>query len=325
MGRILIGTCSWTDRSLLESGLFYPPPVKTPETRLRYYSANFPTVEVDNSYYALPSRRNSELWVQRTPPGFIFHVKAYALFTGHAADPKALPRDLQIGLPRDLLDKGRVYMKDLPPDVGQETWALFLDALSPLMEAGKLGMVLFQFPPWFHPGRSNREHLLECRERLPDCRLAVEFRNAAWMEDGGAERTLGFLHDHGLTYVCVDSPAGFRSSVPPVAAATTDVGYVRFHGRNRRTWERRGKAASERFDYYYPVEELEEWVPRLRSLEEETRTTHVLFNTNYQDQGIVNARQLALLLGQQPPAGDLGPHHSIDSPLRRIDSPPALC
>ena len=241
MGRILIGTCSWTDRSLLESGLFYPPPVKTPETRLRYYSANFPTVEVDSSYYALPSRRNSELWVQRTPPGFIFHVKAYALFTGHAADPRALPRDLQAGLPRGLLDKGRVYMKDLPPDVGREAWALFLDALSPLMETDKLGMVLFQFPPWFHPGRSNRELLLECRERLPGCRLAVEFRNAAWMEDGGAERTLGFLRDHGLTYVCVDSPAGFRSSVPPVAAATTDVGYVRFHGRNSRTWERRGE------------------------------------------------------------------------------------
>ena len=298
MGRILIGTCSWTDRSLLESGLFYPPQVKTPETRLRYYSANFPMVEVDSSYYALPSRRNSELWVQRTPRDFTFHVKAYALFTGHAAEARALPKDLKARLPGSLLGKGRVYMRDLPPDVQQEAWVLFLDALSPLMEAGKLGMVLFQFPPWFHPSRSNREHVLECLERLPYCRLAVEFRNAAWFADGGADRTLQFLRDHGLTHVCVDAPADFRSSVPPIAAATTDVGYVRFHGRNSQTWEKRGTTASDRFDYYYAVEELEEWVPRLRSLQEETRMTHVLFNTNNKDQGIVNARQLALLLGE---------------------------
>ena len=300
MGRILIGTCSWTDRSLLESGLFYPPQVKTPETRLRYYAANFPMVEVDSSYYALPSRRNSELWVQRTPDDFIFHVNAYGLFTGHAADPRALPKDLQARLPESLLSKGRVYMNDLPTDVQQETWILFLDALSPLMEAGKLGMVLFQFPPWFHPSRPSREYVLECRERLPYCRLAVEFRNAAWFAEGGTDRTLQFLREHDLTYVCVDAPSGFRSSVPPVAAATTDVGYVRFHGRNRRTWEKRGTTASDRFDYYYAAEELEEWVPRLRSLQEETRATHVLFNTNYKDQGVVNARQLALLLGEGP-------------------------
>ena len=299
MGRIMIGTCSWTDRSLLESGLFYPPQVKTPEARLRFYAANFPMVEVDSSYYALPSRRNSELWVERTPDDFIFHVKAYALFTGHAAEVRALPRDLQARLPEGLLSKRRVYMKDLPLAVQQETWILFLDAMSPLMEAGKLGLVLFQFPPWFHPSKASREHILECRERLPYCRLAVEFRNAAWLEEGGRERTLEFLRDHGLTYVCVDAPPGFRSSVPPVAAATTDLGYVRFHGRNTRTWEKTGTTASERFDYYYSAEELEEWVPALRGLQEETRATHVLFNTNYRDQGVVNARQLALVLGDE--------------------------
>jgi uncharacterized protein YecE (DUF72 family) len=297
MGRILLGTCSWTDRSLIECGLFYPPQVKTPEERLRFYAAHFPIVEVDSSYYALPARRNSELWVRRTPEEFVSHVKAYALFTGHAADPRALPKDLQGDLPAGLRTKTRVYMKDLPPSMQQETWRLFQDALAPLAEAGKLGLVLFQFPPWFHPGRDSRRYVLECQERLPGRRLAVEFRNVAWLAGDSQQRTLGFLRDNGLTYVCVDSPQGFSSSVPPLAAATTELGYARFHGRNRESWERKGSTASERFDYYYSAEELESWIPALYSLQEETRATHVLFNTNYRDQGIVNARQLALLLG----------------------------
>lgn len=298
MGQILIGTCSWTDRSLIQSGRFYPPQVKTPEERLRFYASRFPTVEVDSTYYALPSERNSALWVERTPHDFLFHVKAFSLFTQHPANVGSLPREVREALPAKMQDKGRIYPRDLTHDIQQTLWRSFEEALLPLDSAGKLGLVLFQFPPWFTPGRENRDYILRCLERLPQYRLAIEFRNAAWLRDDVAERTLAFLEENELTFVSVDQPQGFRSSLPPLAAATTGTAYVRFHGRNRDTWEKRGTAASERFNYYYSRDELAQWVPRIRNLQEKTSQTHVLFNTNFQDQGIVNAFSLAGLLDE---------------------------
>jgi len=298
MGRILIGTCSWTDRTLIQCGRFYPPQVKTPEKRLRFYASRFPTVEVDSTYYALPSERNSALWVERTPSDFLFHVKAFALFTQHPTNVGSLPREVREALPADVRDKGRIYPRDVPHDIQERLWHSFEEALLPLDSAGKLGLVLFQFPPWFTPRRENRDYILQCQERLSQYRLAVEFRNSAWLRADAAEGTLAFLRENELTFVSVDEPQGVRSSIPPVAAATTDTAYVRFHGRNCETWERRGKAASERFNYYYSRDELEGWVPRIRNLQEKTSQTHVLFNTNYQDQGMVNAVTLAGLLDE---------------------------
>lgn len=298
MGQILIGTCSWTDRSLIESGRFYPPEVRTPEARLRFYASRFPIVEMDSSYYALPSERNSALWVERTPPDFLFHVKAFALFTHHPTSISSLPRELREALPPGVKEKVRIYPRDIPAELQEALWESFQQALLPLDSAGKLSLVLFQFPPWFVPRRENREYILRCQERFPQFRLAVEFRNSAWLRDGDAVRTLEFLRANELTFACVDEPQGFPSSVPPVAEATTDIAYVRFHGRNREAWERPGKAASERFNYYYSREELAEWVPRVRHLQERTSQTHLLFNTNFQDQGIINAVSLAQLLGE---------------------------
>ena len=191
-----------------------------------------------------------------------------------------------------------MYMKDLPEESQQEAWRRFDEALEPLEAAGKLGLVLFQFPPWVYPRNESLEHILRCEQALPEYRLAVEFRNAAWLAGNSRDRTLQFLQDNGLTFVCVDESQGFKSSVSPVAVATTELGYVRFHGRNRDTWESKGTSASERFNYYYSEEELREWLPELRYLQEATRTSHILFNTNYQDQGIANARMLAGLLGE---------------------------
>jgi len=298
MGQILIGTCSWTDRTLIQSGRFYPPQAKTPEERLRFYVSRFPTVEVDSTYYALPSERNSALWVERTPPDFLFHVKAFALFTQHPTNVGSLPREVREALPADVHNKRRAYPRDVPHDIQERLWRSFEEALLPLDSAGKLGLVLFQFPPWFTPRRENRDYILQCQERLPQYRLAIEFRNSAWLRDDAAEGTLAFLRENELTFVSVDEPQGFRSSIPPVAAATTDTAYVRFHGRNRQAWEQPAKAASERFNYYYSRDELAEWVPRIRNLQENTSQTHVLFNTNYQDQGMVNAVSLAGLLDE---------------------------
>ncbi|MEX2431253.1 MAG: DUF72 domain-containing protein, partial [Dehalococcoidia bacterium] len=293
---ITLGTCSWTDPSLIKSGRFYPVGVKTPEARLRYYAGIFPTVEVDTSYYAVPEPRTAIQWAERTPEQFSFHVKAFRLLTGHWADLKVLPPDLREAAAPHTDRRGRLYLKDLPGETKDALWSAFEAALAPLRGEGKLGTVLFQFAPWVPPSKRVYEHIEECKARLPGYQLAIEFRNKAWFERG-MEETLGFLRRHELIYAAVDEPQGFSSSVPPVVDVTGPGAYVRFHGRNRDTWEKRdAKTSAERFDYWYAPEELAEWVPRLEFLEREAGDVSVLFNTNNEDQGPENARRLAAVL-----------------------------
>jgi len=296
-GRILVGTSSWTDRTLVEESDFYPQDVRTPEARLRYYASLFPIVEVDSTYYHPPTQRNSVLWVERTPPHFTFNVKAYSLLTNHPTRKDSLPKDLREALPDELLERRNLYRDQLPPDVVDEVWKRFRDALMPLHSAGKLGAVLFQFPQWFVISRRNRDYIVECAERLSDFRIAVEFRHRSWLEERNREETLSFLEEHRLPLVCVDMPQGFDSSVPPIAAATADdLSVVRFHGRDPEAWARKGATAAERFRYLYDRRELEEWVPKITSLAERTRETHVLFNNCYRDYAVRNARDLQGLL-----------------------------
>jgi uncharacterized protein YecE (DUF72 family) len=296
MGKVMVGTCSWTDKTLIESGRFYPGGARSAEARLRYYASQFPIVEVDSAYYALPGERVSRLWVERTAQGFVFDVKAFRLFTRHPTPPSALPRDISEALPTALRGKPAIYQRDLPPELVAELWRRFEQALLPLDSAGKLGAVLFQFPPWFTPGNEAREYLLACRDRLGQYTVAVEFRHHAWLDAGNTEKTLGFLRDHNLAFVCVDEPQGFRSSVAPVAEATTDIGLVRFHGRNRDSWERKGASVTERFNDLYSEEELRGWLPKLKELAAKTRQLHVLFNNCHQDKAVANARQMVLML-----------------------------
>ena len=295
---IRVGTSSWTDPTLLKSG-WYPPEADSAEQRLAYYAQRFPVVEVDSSYYALPSERNSVLWVQRTPDDFVFNIKAFSLMTGHGAALSRLPQVLRDSLPPDFgQGKRQIYMKDLPEPAQRWIWEAFESALRPLAEAGKLGAVLLQFPPWFHISRESKRYLEHCRAMLPGLKLAVEFRNRSWLDGKNAPETLSLLADQGLTYVCVDEPQGFRSSVPPVTAVTDpDLAMVRFHGRNAATWEARDVGVTERFKYLYSQDELSEWVPRVQQLAEQAEETHVLFNNCYSDYGVRNAADLAALLG----------------------------
>lgn len=291
-GEIRIGTASWTDRPLIEAGTFYPAGARDAEARLRYYASQFPVVEVDATYYGLPVERTVRRWVERTPPGFCFDVKAYSLFTDHPTPVDRLPKAMQRELPAELHGKARFYRRDAPANFLDLCWSTFNDALLPLHDAGKLGAIVFQFPHWVPPGEAAHEYLEEVRERLGHYRGAVEFRNARWLDAEHQEQTLALLGDLGLAYVCVDEPQGFPSSVPPVAAATTDLGFVRFHGRNAETWEAKTATASERFDYYYPPGELEEWTPKIAQLATTTSEVHLIMNTNNFDQGPVNARLL---------------------------------
>ncbi|MDP2952700.1 MAG: DUF72 domain-containing protein [Chloroflexota bacterium] len=296
MAKILIGTCSWTDPTLINSGRFYPPSVQSVEARLQFYAQNFPIVEVDSSYYALPSENNAKLWAERTPSDFTFDIKAFSLFTQHPAQARSLPKDIVEGLSPEARQKSNIYYRDVSSDTLEEIWKRFAEALLPLDSAGKLGVVLFQFPQWFFPSRANKDYILSAKEKLPQYRLAIEFRSASWLNERNIEYTFAFLKDNDLAFVCVDEPQGFKSSVPPVAEATSSLALVRFHGRNRETWEKKGISAAERFDYLYSEEELAEWVPKIKGLAAQTEEVHVLMNNCYQDKAVVNGRQIRLML-----------------------------
>jgi uncharacterized protein YecE (DUF72 family) len=297
VGNVLLGTASWTERTLLASRTFYPPVANTAERRLRYYARHFPVVEVDATYYALPSLANARAWAERTPVDFAFGVKAYAALTGHPIEPLRLDHELQRELPAALRGKRSVYPRDLPPALEDELWRRFGAALEPLVSSGKLGYVLLQMPKWFVPARASYAHLERARERLPGMTIAVEFRQAAWMTEDRAPRVLDFLRQNGLVYVCVDEPQGTRASVPPVAAATSDrLAVVRFHGRKQSTWDQPGVSTTERFGYLYRPEQLREWVGRIRGLASVSRGVHVLMNNCYRDYAVQNAKELADLL-----------------------------
>jgi uncharacterized protein YecE (DUF72 family) len=294
---VRVGTASWTDPTMTRPGVFYPAGTDTAEERLRYYASLFPVVEVDATYYALPSRQMGELWLERTPPEFTFDIKAHALMTGQPSEVKRLPKDIREELPTDLAGKTRIYRKDLPGELQDAIWDAFRDGIMPLHSAGKLGAVFLQFPRWFFPSNESREAILEAKQRLADIPMAVEFRNASWLNEKNAARTIEFLEKHRIPFVMVDAPQGMRSSLPPVTAVTSpDLAVVRFHGRRVETWEAQGIPVVERFRYLYSTDELEEWVPRIRDAAEQVKDVHVLLNNCYANYGTTNARQLASML-----------------------------
>lgn len=299
LGRVRVGTASWTEKTLLESGAFYPPTARTAEARLRFYAERFDVVEVDATYYALPSARNAVAWAERTPPGFRFGVKAFSAMTGHPVEPRRLDRDLVAALPAALRTARSIDAEMLPPDVTSEIWRRFVANLTPLVAARKLAYVLLQMPPWFRPSAASLATLEEAAARLPGLTCAVEFREAGWLAPARAEETLDWLRARGLVYVCVDEPQGTRASVPPVAEATSDaLAVVRFHGRRAETWTRPGAPTTERFRWDYTRAELAEWVPRLRTLATRARNVLALMNNCHRDSAVRNARDLATLLDE---------------------------
>jgi uncharacterized protein YecE (DUF72 family) len=297
--KVLVGTASWSDKSLVASKKFYPKGVSTPEGRLRYYATQFPLVEVDTSYYAIPLAQTAEAWAERTPAHFTLNMKAFRLFTGHGTSPKVLPPDLRAELPAGA--KTTFYFKDVPKDLRDALWQRFKDALEPLRQAGKLGMVHFQFAPWLLRNRDGHAHVAHCVETMRDYTVSVEFRNQTWFDDAHLGQTLAFERELNVVHTVVDGPQGFHNSVPPVWESThIDFALVRLHGRNHETWNIKGATvASERFDYDYPDAELDAIAARVERLAPETFTTHVVMNNNNEDQGQRNAATLMRILEQR--------------------------
>jgi uncharacterized protein YecE (DUF72 family) len=292
---ILVGTASWTDRTLLACGRFYPPDAVTAEARLRYYASRFPIAEVDSSFYALPSASNAQAWATRTPPGFVLNIKAFRLFTGHQTPLSALDADLRREMPDTAADA--VFIDQVPPDIRQEAWRRFIFALEPLRLAGKLGAVHFQFPPWVRADPRGRARVAACVAQLEDHVASVEFRHRSWFEPARAAGTLDFLRELRAVHTVVDAPQGFENTVPAVWDTTSpDLALVRLHGRNARTWAGSGDASSSRFTYEYTTAELEALARQVRALAQRAGRTHVILNTNFEDQGMRNAQGLTQAL-----------------------------
>jgi uncharacterized protein YecE (DUF72 family) len=298
-GVIRFGTAGWTDPTLTAPGVFYPDDARTAESRLRYYASRFPLVEIDSTYYALPTEKTAALWATRTPRGFVFDVKANALMTGHTTETSRLPKSLRDALPPELASRGRLSASALPNELRDEVWRTFLSALEPLRQSEKLGSVLLQFPPWFGPSRRNADAIVETVRRLGNVRAAVELRNAKWFAGRTAERTLALLRDHEIPFVMVDEPQGHANSVPPVRGTTSPkLAIVRLHGRRAETWAMQNVSVQERFCYLYDRSQLAEWISPIRDAASNTEEVHVVFNNCYSNYGTTNALEMAAIVGE---------------------------
>jgi len=268
VGVVRLGTCSWADEGLLKQ--WYPREVRTAETRLRYYAERFDTVEVDSPFYRLPSPENAARWAERTPAGFVFHAKASKEMTGHEETESR-----------------------------ERAFAEFRASLGPLEESGKLRGVLLQFHPRVKKSPEALNELRGVGELLAPLVPLIEFRHRSWMTEEERADTLAFLEQNGLAYVSVDSPRTRASNVMPrIAAATHDVAYIRFHGRNWKTWNKKTKTSGERFDWLYSLEDLEDWVEPIAKLAEEAREVYAMFNNNRHDYAPRSAQVLRGLLDE---------------------------
>jgi uncharacterized protein YecE (DUF72 family) len=302
---IRIGTCSWADESLTK--YFYPRGIKGAEERLHYYTERFDTVEANSTYYHLPAREMVQNWADRTPEGFVMHVKAFGVMTRHPVKVEQLPPDLRDEAPLDR--RGRVERPSR--EFRAEIFRRFHEALEPLRETGKLGGILLQFPSYVVPKPASLDYLEWAVEQLQGDEALVEFRHAAWLDDEHRDETLAFLERHGMTYVIVDAPrTEGRNVLPTVVATTSPTAYVRFHGRNAQTWNKRTGSAAERFDYLYSEDELREWAGQLRQLAGKAEVVYAMFNNNGRSavggetiaQAPVNAAELKGLLEKIPAA-----------------------
>lgn len=244
-------------------GRFYPEKTAKKDF-FDYYRRSFNCVEINFTYYTLPSQQAIRGIGRKAPPEFKFAVKAF--------------KDMTIGLSQD-----------------PEIYANYRFSIDPLVKQDQLLCVLLQFPNKFTLSKDHVNHLAFIRDQWPDLPLSVEFRHRSWVDD---ERTFDFLREQKIAYCCVDEPR-MPDLVPPITAVTTDFAYVRFHGRNAEKWYG-GEHAWTRYNYLYNQDELSEWVQPVRELQGQVEDVLIFFNNHYSGNAAQNALQFAELLGQKP-------------------------
>jgi uncharacterized protein YecE (DUF72 family) len=292
-GRIIVGTSSWADPGFVKE--WYPHGMPARD-RLAWYAERFEWVELNSSFYAIPERHTVRRWVQVTPEGFRFDVKAHRALSRHAAQLDSLPPDMRDGV--EVNERGRVR---LTPELERALAKRLVDEVSPLVEAGKLGAFLVQLTPAFSPGDHDLAELDGLVEAFAPHRIAVELRNRLWVRDERVEQTLGWFADHDVAFVCVDAPPGDHVPIMPGIDAVTrdDLAYLRLHGRDTEGYLH-GKSVAERFAWRYSDEELEQVAERVQGLAEQAAEVHVAFNNNRDDDAPTAARRFRALLGQDP-------------------------
>lgn len=293
-GRIRIGTCSWADRGLVASG-WYPPSARTAAARLAFYGAAFDTVEVDSTFYAIPEQASAFQWAARTPPGFLFNVKAWGLFTWHSVKYETLPEWVRHEIPRP--ESGRLDFQGLPRELRPVLWKRFTSALEPLRTMDRMGYLLFQLPPKASFSPVMMRYLERVAEVTPPFRTAVEVRNRSWMEKGNRESFLSLLKGANMAYVAVDEPELDWTVGRDYPVTATWGAVARFHGRNREGWTKKGATVAEKFRYNYSDGELLSWEGAVRDAAERAGKVFLMFNNCYRDYAVKNALRMKCLLG----------------------------
>ncbi|AYC29979.1 DUF72 domain-containing protein [Paenisporosarcina cavernae] len=265
---IHVGLTGWSDHPEV-----YSPSSK--QNKLQDYSGNFPVVEVDTSFYAIPPKRNTYKWIEETPESFQFVVKAYQGITGH-------------------------HRGELPFANEEEMFHLFEESMMPFLEVGKLAMILLQFPPWFDCKKENVDRIRFLLERFEKFPVAIEFRHQSWYYPEYETKTLQFLEELGAIHSVCDEPQAGEGSIPlvPIATSTEHV-LVRLHGRNLHGWRNPGNEHNwreVRYLYDYNKEELQEISEMLQLLQKQAERVTVLFNNNSGGHAANNAKQLMKLM-----------------------------
>jgi uncharacterized protein YecE (DUF72 family) len=291
-GRIVVGTSSWADPGFVEE--WYPEGLAQKDL-LPYYAQRFDGVEVNSTYYGVPSRTVVRRWADVTPEDFTFDIKLHQAMSRHSAEVGTLPKALRDRV--DTTPRGRVRPS---PELDRELARGYLRAVQPLVDAGKLSSFLLQLSPAFKPGAKDLDELEDLLSALAPHPVAIEFRHRAWLARDRRERTLDWLADHEAAFVAVDAPQGKPPTMlPPVDAVTRpDLAYLRAHGRNARGWIK-GRSVAERFGYAYDDQELRELEGRAETLAEEAATVRMMFNNNRGDDAPQAAARLRELLGQE--------------------------
>jgi uncharacterized protein YecE (DUF72 family) len=293
-GTIRVGTSSWADPGFVRE--WYPPKLAARE-RLPWYAERFDYVELNSSFYAVPDRTTVHKWVEQTPDGFLFDVKAHRLLSRHSAPLDSLPPELRDEARTS--GRGRV---ELTTELETALARRLVEETAPLAEAGKLGAYLVQLTPAFSPAKHSLDELDNLVAALKPHRVAVELRNRNWVRPERRDATLGWFSERELAFVCVDAPPDEHFSIMPsdLDAVTTDrLAFIRLHGRNTDGYLK-GKSVAERFGWRYEEDELEEVAGRARSMAEQAGEVHVAFNNNRGDDAPTAAQRFRALLGQAP-------------------------
>jgi len=263
--------------------------------RLAWYAQHFEMVEVNSTFYAAPDARMVERWCRGTPEGFTFDVKLHQLLSRHSTNVKLLPPALQRGAEIDA--KGKVK---LTPEIERGMIEQFQKPIEILRGSGKLGALLLQLSPAFSPKMHKLSELDDLLGAFSQERIAIELRNRNWVEGEQLKATLDYLRAHSAAFVLVDTPAEKYFTIMPRdlnEITNSRLAYLRLHGRNARAYTT-GKTVAARFNYNYSDDEIGEVAQRTRTLAQEAKEVHVVFNNNALDYAPRAAARMRAALGQ---------------------------